>query len=173
MVRFGGFYTPFGGFGPFFRGGGFERGDMKHVILYLLADRPRHGYDIIKEMESRFCGFYSPSPGTVYPTLQMLEDQGLVRSKEEDGKRIYEITDKGKQELQDRKEKLDGIWDRMENWKNFRLEDLNDLFEDLAELKKYVRMRMHRRGLNAEKLKKIRKIIQTAKEEIMQVLKSE
>ena len=71
MVRFGGFYTPFGGFGPFFRGGGFERGDMKHVILYLLADKPRHGYDIIKEMESRFCGFYSPSPGTVYPTLQM------------------------------------------------------------------------------------------------------
>jgi len=67
----------------------------------------------------------------------------------------------------------DGIWDRMENWKSFRLEDLNDLFEDLAELKKYVRMRMHRRGLNAEKLKKIRKIIQTAKEEIMQVLKSE
>jgi DNA-binding PadR family transcriptional regulator len=173
MVRFGGFYTRFGGFGPFFRGSGFERGDMKHVILYLLTDKPRHGYEIIKEMESRFCGFYSPSPGSVYPTLQLLEDQGLVRSKEEDGKRIYEITDKGKQELQDRKEKLDGIWDRMENWKSFRLEDLNDLFEDLAELKKYVRMRMHRRGLNAEKLKKIRKIIQTAKEEIMQVLKSE
>jgi DNA-binding PadR family transcriptional regulator len=171
MVRFGGFYSRFGGFGPFF-GGGFERGEMKYVILYLLADKPRHGYDIIKEMESRFCGFYAPSPGTVYPTLQLLEDQELVRSKEEDGKRIYEITEKGLQELKERKEKLDAIWERMDHWKNFRMNDLNDLFEDLAELKKFVRMRMHRRGLNAEKLKKIRKIIQTAKDEITEVLKS-
>jgi DNA-binding PadR family transcriptional regulator len=170
MVRFGGFHTRFGGFGPFFSG--FERGEMKYVILYLLADKPRHGYDIIKEMESRFCGFYAPSPGSIYPTLQLLEDQELVRSREEDGKRIYEITEKGLQELKDRKEKLDAIWERMDHWKNFRMDDLNDLFEDLAELKKFVRMRMHRRGLNAEKLKKIRKIIQTAKDEITQVLKS-
>jgi DNA-binding PadR family transcriptional regulator len=172
MVRFGGFYTGFGGFGPFFRFSGFERGEMKYVILYLLSDKPRHGYEIIKEMESKFCGFYTPSPGTVYPTLQMLEDLGLVRSKEEDGKRIYEITEKGLQELKDRKEKLDNIWDRMEHWKNFRMDDLNDLFEDLAELKKYVRMKMHRRGLNADKLKRIRTIIQKAKDEIMEVLKS-
>jgi len=170
MVRFGGFYTRFGGFGPFFSG--FERGEMKYVILYLLVDKPRHGYDIIKEMEARFCGFYAPSAGTIYPTLQMLEDQELVRSREEDGKRIYEITEKGKQELEARKEKLDAIWERMDSWKNFRMDDLNDLFEDLAELKKFVRMRMHRRGLNAEKLKKIRKIIQTAKDEIVEVLKS-
>jgi len=172
MVRFGGFYTPFGGFGPFFRGAGFERGEMKYVILYLLADKPRHGYDIIKEMESRFCGFYAPSPGTIYPTLQLLEDQELVRSKEEDGKRTYEITEKGKLELRDRKEKLDGIWERMDSWKGFRMDDLNDLFEDLAELKKHARMRMHRRGLNADKLKKIRKIIQNAKDEIISVLKT-
>ena len=170
MVRFGGVYTRFGGFGPFFSG--FERGEMKYVILYLLVDKPRHGYDIIKEMEARFCGFYAPSAGTIYPTLQMLEDQELVRSREEDGKRIYEITEKGKQELEARKEKLDAIWERMDSWKNFRMDDLNDLFEDLAELKKFVRMRMHRRGLNAEKLKKIRKIIQTAKDEIVEVLKS-
>jgi len=74
--------------------------------------------------------------------------------------------------LRDRKEKLDGIWERMDSWKGFRMDDLNDLFEDLAELKKHVRMRMHRRGLNADKLKKIRKIIQNAKDEIISVLKT-
>jgi DNA-binding PadR family transcriptional regulator len=172
MVRFGGFYTGFGGFGPFFRSSGFERGEIKYVILYLLADKPRHGYEIIKEMESRFCGFYAPSPGTIYPTLQMLEDLGLVHSKEEDGKRIYEITEKGKQELQERKEKLESLWEKLENWRSFRMEDLNDLFEDLAQLKKHVRMKMHGHGLNPEKLKRIRKIIRRAKEEIIEVLKS-
>ncbi len=172
MVRFGGFYGNWGGFGPFFRAQGFERGDIKYVILSLLAEKPRHGYEIIKEMESRFCGFYSPSPGTVYPTLQMLEDLGLVKSKEEDGKRIFEITEKGLQELKERKEKVESFWDKTENWKSFRMDDLNDLFEDLADLKKFVRMRMHGRGLTAEKLKKIRKIISLAKNEILEVLKS-
>jgi DNA-binding PadR family transcriptional regulator len=101
-----------------------------------------------------------------------LEDLGLVRSKEEDGKRIYEITEKGKQELQERKEKLENLWEKLENWRSFRMEDLNDLFEDLAQLKKHVRMKMHGRTLNPEKLKRIRKIIRRAKEEIIEVLKS-
>lgn len=171
MVRFGGFYSKFGGgFGPFFRG--FERGDMKYLILDLLAEKPRHGYDIIKELESRYCGFYSPSPGSVYPTLQMLEDLGWVRSDEQDGKRVFEITEEGQKELKERKEKVDSIWDQAEHWKSFKLEDLNDLFEDLAELKKHVRMKLHARGLNAENMKRIRKIIAQAREEILEVLKS-
>jgi DNA-binding PadR family transcriptional regulator len=171
MVRFGGFYSKYGGgFGPFFRG--FERGDIKYLILDLLAEKPRHGYDIIKELESRYCGFYSPSPGTVYPTLQMLEDLGWVKSSESEGKRVFEITEKGRQELKERKEKVDSIWDKAEHWKSFKLEDLNDLFEDLAELKKFVRMKMHSHTLNAEKMKRIRKIVSQAREEILEILKS-
>jgi DNA-binding PadR family transcriptional regulator len=170
MVRFGGFYSRFGGFGPFFRG--FERGDIKYLILDLLMDKPRHGYEIIKELESRYCGFYSPSPGTVYPTLQMLEDLGWVKSKESEGKRVYQITETGKQELKDRKERVDSMWDQAEHWRSFKLEDLNDLFEDLAELKKLVRMKMHARGLNAEQMTRIRKIVSQAREEILQILKS-
>lgn len=169
MVRFGGFYSGFGGgFGPFFR----EKGNLKYLILDLLADKPRHGYDIIKELESRYCGFYAPSPGTVYPTLQLLEDMGLVVSTQQDGKRTYEITQKGKEELKQRKERVDNMWDQAEAWKSHRMEDLNDLFEDLAELKKFVRMKMHARGLSAEKMKKIRKIIAQAKEDILAILKS-
>ena len=66
----------------------FGRGDMKFLLLDLLRERPKHGYEMIKELEGRFAGFYSPSPGTVYPTLQMLEDRGYVRSVNENGKQI-------------------------------------------------------------------------------------
>src|SRR6266550_3194582 len=93
------------GFGPrgfAWSGGGprrrqwFEAGDMKYVILKLLRDKPRHGYEVMKELEERMHGCYSPSPGTVYPTLQWLEDEGLVVAKDVEGKKVYEITDTGR-----------------------------------------------------------------------------
>lgn len=78
----------------------FGRGDIKFLLLELLLERPKHGYEMIKELEGRFSGFYSPSPGSVYPTLQMLEDRGYVRSTSEDGKRVYSITEEGRTYLQ-------------------------------------------------------------------------
>jgi len=80
----------------------FGRGDIKYLLLDLLKERPKHGYEMIKEIENRFSGFYSPSPGSVYPTLQMLEDRGYVRSITEDGKRVYSITDEGRAFLDSR-----------------------------------------------------------------------
>jgi DNA-binding PadR family transcriptional regulator len=62
-----------------------------------------HGYDLIRELERRSDGAWSPSPGSVYPTLQLLEDEGLVTSEEQDGKRVYTITDGGRTELQERR----------------------------------------------------------------------
>jgi DNA-binding PadR family transcriptional regulator len=82
----------------------FGRGDMKFLLLELLTERPKHGYEMIKELENRYSGFYSPSPGTIYPTLQMLEDRGYVRSVSEEGKRVYSITDEGKAYLANRSE---------------------------------------------------------------------
>src|SRR5262245_20693512 len=93
---------PFGmGFG---RGRGFGRerllrGHLNMIILELIKERPRHGYDVIKAIEDRFHGFYSPSAGSVYPILQELEDQGFVTSSEESGKKIYSITKDGEREL--------------------------------------------------------------------------
>jgi DNA-binding PadR family transcriptional regulator len=169
MVRFGGMHGVFGS-GSFFRW--FERGDIKYLILDLLAEKPRHGYEIIKELEARFCGFYTPSAGSVYPTLQMLEDLGFVRSQEGEGKKTYEITDKGREELKEHQAKVGSIWDATEHWQSFRMHDLNDLFEELSDLKKVVRGKMRAHGLTAEKLKKIQKIISSAKNEILEVLKS-
>src|SRR4051812_40600916 len=101
--------------GPF--GGGsrvFDQGDLKFVILRLLDEKPRHGYDIIKEIEERFGGMYSPSPGTVYPTLTMLEDLGYARAlPEEGGKKIYEITEEGRKHLAENQPLIDDIFSRI------------------------------------------------------------
>lgn len=81
-----------------------RRGDMKFLLLEVLKEGSRHGYEIISELEARFRG-YRPSPGSVYPTLQMLEEGGFVTGKEIDGKKVYTITDAGLKLLEERGER--------------------------------------------------------------------
>src|SRR3979490_3446839 len=91
----------------------FESGDMKFVCLKLLKDKPRHGYEVMKELEEQLRGCYSPSAGTVYPTLQLLEDEGLVISREVEGKKVYEVTDAGRKFLDEHKDVVDDIFERV------------------------------------------------------------
>lgn len=79
-----------------------RRGDVRTALLRLLSERPMHGYDLIKELEERSGGMWRPSPGSIYPTLQLLEDEGLLKAEERDGKRVYSITDAGRTELEER-----------------------------------------------------------------------
>ena len=90
----------------------FEAGDMKYVILKLLRDKPRHGYEVMKELEDRFAG-YSPSPGTVYPTLQWLEDEGLVAAQDVAGKKVYAITEAGRAFLDEHRDVVEDIFERV------------------------------------------------------------
>ena len=92
----------------------FEQGDLKYVILQLLAEKPRHGYEIIKELSDRSGGAYSPSAGTVYPTLSLLEDLGYASvTTEEGGKKVYAITDEGRRYLEENKGAVDDIFERI------------------------------------------------------------
>src|SRR5438445_9029467 len=75
-----------------------RRGDIRTAVLAVLAEQPGHGYEIIQALEDKSGGAWRPSPGSIYPTLQMLDDEGLVRSTEREGKRVYEITDEGREE---------------------------------------------------------------------------
>ncbi|HEX4213258.1 MAG TPA: PadR family transcriptional regulator [Candidatus Dormibacteraeota bacterium] len=75
-----------------------RRGDVRAAIISLLKERPMHGYEMIGELESRTNGVWRPSPGSVYPTLQLLEDQGLVASQEVEGKRTFSLTEAGTEE---------------------------------------------------------------------------
>jgi DNA-binding PadR family transcriptional regulator len=79
-----------------------RRGDIKFVLLSTLLKRPMHGYEMMQDLEERYEGRYRPSPGSVYPTLQMLEDGGFVTSQVIDGKRVYEITESGRKMLEER-----------------------------------------------------------------------
>lgn len=73
-----------------------RRGDVRAAVLALLAEQPRHGYEIISEISERSGGFWRPSPGSIYPTLQLMADEGLVVSRDEGGKKLFELTDEGR-----------------------------------------------------------------------------
>src|ERR687895_451717 len=95
----GGFGGPFGfgpPRGPFARGGRARRGDVRAALLALLAEEPRNGYQLMQEIERRSEGVWRPSPGSVYPALQQLEDEGLVRSDETEGRKLFHLTDPGR-----------------------------------------------------------------------------
>jgi DNA-binding PadR family transcriptional regulator len=100
------------GFG---RGGRmFGPGDLKLVLLALIEEQPRHGYELIKAIEDLFGGAYAPSPGAVYPTLSLLEDQGLLASAaDEGGKRVFTLTEAGKAWLVENRTAVDGVMARM------------------------------------------------------------
>ncbi|MEU0811346.1 PadR family transcriptional regulator [Streptomyces sp. NPDC005970] len=104
-AAFGPFGPPFGGppFGGRGRGGPrgrARRGDVRASILALLRDRPMHGYEMIQEIAERSAGAWRPSPGSVYPTLQLLEDEGLISSASEGGKKLFALTDEGRVEAE-------------------------------------------------------------------------
>ena len=100
-----GHFGPGGFSGAFFgRGPKVGRGDVRAAILGLLAEEPMHGYQIIQELTERSGGMWRPSPGSIYPTLQQLEDEGLVRAGDSDGKRVFHLTDAGRKEAARRAE---------------------------------------------------------------------
>jgi DNA-binding PadR family transcriptional regulator len=87
-----------GGFmGGFMRGGRANRGDIGPLVLRLLLEKPMHGYEIIRTFEARSHGMWRPSAGSIYPTLQLLEEQELISSSEDEGKKVYSLTEKGRE----------------------------------------------------------------------------
>jgi DNA-binding PadR family transcriptional regulator len=101
-------------FGPGMRGGPWggrgrgraRRGDVRAAMLLLLTEEPRNGYQLIQEIERRTDGFWKPSPGSVYPALQQLEDEGLVQTTELEGRRTYRLTDEGRAYVEANREEL-------------------------------------------------------------------
>jgi len=92
----------------------FGDGDLKLITLALLAETPRHGYDIIKALEERSSGFYAPSPGVVYPTLTFLEEAGYVTAESEGAKKRYTITEEGRAYLEENRDIADMVIERLE-----------------------------------------------------------
>ena len=109
-------WEPRGGFGPGFRppfrgGRRAARGDVRASVLALLAEQPMHGYQIINELAERSHGAWRPSPGSVYPILQQLQDEALVRIEETDGRRVVHLTDVGRVYVETHQEELSAPWE--------------------------------------------------------------
>ena len=147
----------------------FHKGDLKSVILDLIKDSPRYGYEIIRILEERSYGFYAPSPGAVYPTLQLLEEMGYISATQQDGKKVYSITDEGRRFLTDREEFAEGIKKHMKDRWSFW--DASDWRETMAELRRLGRLMTRRFGtLDREKMRRISDIISRACVDIEAIL---
>ena len=95
------------GFGPRRTG----QGDVRAAILALLSERPMHGYQIIQEIGERTGGLWRPSPGSVYPALQQLEDEGLVAIEKAEGRKVARLTEAGSAHVEERRDELTGVWE--------------------------------------------------------------
>jgi len=153
----------------------FHKGEFKYLILDLLKEKPRYGYEVIRALEERFHGVYSPSPGIVYPTLQYLEDMGYVTSKEQDGKKVYTITNEGLKFLDDQSQTINDMRSHMcHNWGHWSSE-LNDQFRDvMRDIHDMGRLIGRRaRAMNGEKMRRIGGILKKAFEEIEKIIQEE
>jgi DNA-binding PadR family transcriptional regulator len=100
-----------------------SRGEVRSAILSLLAEEPKHGYQIIQDLAERTGGVWRPSPGSIYPTLQLLEDEGLVRAVETEGKKVYHLTDAGRAQAEAMEERP---------WEDLGVEEAHVELRDLA-----------------------------------------
>ena len=145
---------PFGAHGPRNRPRMFEQGDLRFVVLKLLADKPAHGYEIIKAIEDRFGGGYAPSPGIVYPTLTLLEEQGFIAVVGTDGPRkLYGLTDEGRAELARSEAEVERVFARIgEMRQRFGGAPAPELMRAMENLKAALRLRMSRGAVDVSKL---------------------
>jgi DNA-binding PadR family transcriptional regulator len=160
------------------RGRGFGRerlmrGHLTLIILEVIKERPRHGYDVIKAIEEKFHGFYSPSAGSVYPILQELEDRDFVTSSEERGKKIYAITKDGERELKANK----GTFAEMREHLRQRLGDTgpnSELMREMGYMAQFVFGKLRESGTtDAGTMKKLRIAIANFKGEVEEVLREQ
>jgi len=135
----------------------FDHGDLKFVVLALIAEQPRHGYEIIKEIEARVGGVYAPSPGVIYPLLTMLEEMNLVElSGNEGAKKLYAITKEGEAELAEKRADVDALFARIaaarESFSSGRAPQLVRAMENL---KLALRLRMERGPLTEAQIEAV------------------
>lgn len=138
------------------------RGDIKYILLAVIAENPRHGYELIKELEARFGGTWKPSPGSVYPTLQLLEEGGYLIGEQIEGKKVYSITENGRELLAERGNPLDWIEERS------KPQQWMELGNAVADLGAAV-MQVARSG-DSDKIKRVQEIINRTKREIYGIL---
>jgi len=143
---------------------------MKYVILKVLRDKPMHGYEVMKALEEETSGCYKPSPGTVYPTLQMLEDESLVKSSDVEGKKVYTITDAGIAFLEENKGTVDDIFERIGDTINqFVGEPMIELNQAVGRLVGRAYRAAWKHGNDEARRKRVSEILERAAKELDEI----
>jgi len=109
-----------------------RRGAIRAAILMLLSEQPMHGYEMIQQIGARSGGARQPSPGSIYPALQMLEDQGLIRAEEAEGRRTFHLTDAGREHVERHREELAAAWNAMQDTTGAAAAELRDLVRQIG-----------------------------------------
>jgi DNA-binding PadR family transcriptional regulator len=164
-----GFGHPFGMWGGGPRSRFFGPGELRLALLSLLADGPQHGYELMRQLEERSGGLYRASAGSVYPTLQQLEDEGLARSEAVDGKRVYRLTPDGEREVREEADAIGRIWrraERWDEWSGLRGPDVWELARPVRRLARAVLRAMARADGESERIDEVRRILERARHEL-------
>jgi DNA-binding PadR family transcriptional regulator len=147
----------------------FPRGDLKYIVLDLLKEKPRYGYEIIQAIGERSSGTYKPSPGVIYPTLQMLEEMEYARSEERDGKKVYSITDNGLKFLDERKREADEVRSKIKHrWSFSNIKRMAQLMKEYHNLEELLKQGC--RSLDEDKAGRIHDALSRTYEEIEVIL---
>jgi len=149
------------------RGRFFGRGDLRYLILKLLAERPMHGYEVMQALAQEASGLYTPSAGSVYPVLQLLQDQGYVTSEERDGKRVYSITEAGKAFLEENRERVEDVFDRISDFTDrFRGSPMRDLTRSFVRFAQVSFEEAVRKAGDEDALDRLKEILERATREM-------
>jgi DNA-binding PadR family transcriptional regulator len=169
-AEFGGRHFGRQEWGGRFRGRFFDSGDLRYVILRLIAEKPGYGYEIIKAIEDRLGGAYAPSPGVVYPTLTLLEELGYVTVSQGEGtKKLHTITAEGLAALEANKATVDAVFERMERaGEAFGRGRSPQIMRAIENFRMVLRLKTSQGQLNEEQVRKIVDAIDAAAKQIEQ-----
>ena len=142
-----------------------EKGDLKYLVLDALRDKPMHGYEIMKALSNKFSGQYFPSPGAIYPTLEMLKDMGYVDCREEEGKKVYSITAEGQRFLEEKSD----ILKRIEEGRRQHIDCVRfSLMKDCDEISRFVAMSYEE--LTPEQTERVKAVLREARQKIRDII---
>ena len=158
-------------------GGRARRGEARFLLLDALADKPKHGYEIIKTLEERSQGAYVPSPGTVYPTLQLLQDTGLISSDQDGERRVFKLTPEGQKELEAHAEEIQVFWARFDKGQGDRASQAEARFlqEELKFLERTVwgGLREAFEENDHARVRRVRELVEQCRNEVRRVIAAE
>lgn len=151
-----------------------ERGTVRWLVLDAISTQARHGYEIIQSIGDKSGGKYRPSPGVVYPTLQMLEELGHARTISRDDRRVYEITDEGRRELHAHQDEIVEFYEGQADsgWEN-QAEEVLEVMKRVKRVAHLFKRSVHRGGIRPTTMRKARRVLDEALQKLEELLSLE